>query len=446
MNLNSFFKNNHDLNFPAIISDDYILNYNTIDQIENINDFSFIIYSKNVSFVFYNLLKLDGFAKIISLIPTSIDPIDLETILTSNKFDFIISDEKLEIDKDHKLRILKNVKELYSNNLIELSHNNKKIETQWLIPTSGTTGKPKLVIHTLESLINSVKRFKKNEKIRKWGLLYDHCRFAGIQVILQSLFNGDTLIAPKISWSLIEKLNFLSIHNCTHLSATPTLWRKILLSEYSNKFNFNQITLGGEAADQVILSNLKKKYPYSKITHIYASTEFGVVLSISDYKEGFPKYFLDKAHNGIQLKIINHVLFLKNELMIGKYFEGENFANDDKWINSGDIVKIKDDRVFIIGRENGLIIVGGDKVLPNEIKKILLKCNIVSDAVVYGKSSPITGQLVAANIVLINKNIENEKAKLIITDFSHKYLKRFEVPRFINIVKDIKINTSGKGI
>ena len=84
--------------------------------------------------------------------------------------------------------------------------------------------------------------------------------------------------------------------------------------------------------------------------------------------------------------------------------------------------------------------------MPNEVKKIILGCNIVNDALVYGKSNPITGQLVAAKVTLKDKQINSEEAKLIILDYSKKYLKRFELPRYIDIVDDININDSGKGV
>lgn len=449
MSLSRFFENNQFQNQTAIISEKLTLNYNDkINKINNISKLSFIIYSSNLSFVFCNLLKIDGCAKAVCLLPVGLEFNELSSILQSYKFDFIITDEEIIFNKKFDLIILKNVDEILRLKFNEFrkDHNYEKIETNWLIPTSGTTGTPKLVIHTFLSLTNSLKRSSNKSDIRNWGLLYDHCRFAGLQVILQSLFNHDKLIAPKNIWPLDKKLSFLKLNKCNYLSATPTLWRKILMSEYSNQMDFKQITLGGESADQIILSNLKKQYPNARITHVYASTEFGVVLSASDIKEGFPKSYLNKNHNGFSLKIDKNELLIKNKILKGRYTTGKNFLNNDNWINSGDIVKIKEGRIIITGRINGLIIVGGDKIMPNEVKKTLLGCDIVSDAIVYGKSSPITGQLVAAKIALKDKDIDNEKAKLIILNYSKKYLKRFELPRYINIVDDISINDSGKGV
>ena len=68
--------------------------------------------------------------------------------------------------------------------------------TKWIIPTSGTTGKPKLVAHTHASLTRSVKADIDRGAEFRWGLAYDINRFAGLQVYLQSLLSGSSLLIP----------------------------------------------------------------------------------------------------------------------------------------------------------------------------------------------------------------------------------------------------------
>src|SRR6185437_12017237 len=59
--------------------------------------------------------------------------------------------------------------------------------TAWVIPTSGTTGTPKLVAHTLRSLTRTVKSNPEIGHQFRWGQLYDLARFAGLQVFLNSI-------------------------------------------------------------------------------------------------------------------------------------------------------------------------------------------------------------------------------------------------------------------
>lgn len=426
----------------AAITPKNILKYSEIaTPIENTRGLSFIIFSNDVAFVMQTLVALDGEAKAICILPTALSDDDRDKLLKTCNFDVIITDLPIIFAQKHNLKIVNEIEAL--NNLHNINMK-RKSQTQWLIPTSGTTNTPKLVVHTLASLTSSLRQ--KSEKPKIWALFYDHSRFAGLQVILQSIICGDTLIALDNTHSIEQRVSFLVQHSCTHLSATPTLWRKILMTPSADKLELLQITLGGEAADQIILSNLKAKYPKARITHIYASTEAGVGFSISDGLEGFPTHYLNKPHNGVALKIEDDVLFIQNQALSGKYYNGDEFINDSKWINTGDMVALNNDRVIVIGRENGLINIGGDKVLPEEVKRILLECDLVLDALVYAKSNPITGSLVAANVVLNDDNIDASEAKKIILAHAKKSLKRFQLPRILKIVPSISVNATGKAV
>ena len=121
----------------------------------------------------------------------------------------------------------------------------------------------------------------------------------------------------------------------------------------------------------------------------------------------------------------------------------EGLLSKNGWIDSGDIIKIKGKRFFVIGRENGIINVGGDKVIPEEIRKILLQCSIVQDAVVYGKKNPFTGNLIYADIQLKktnNKYNSQKKFKKYIDD----NLPNNQRPKIINFLKSVIIDHSGK--
>ena len=126
-------------------------------------------------------------------------------------------------------------------------------------------------------------------------LLYGMQRFAGIQVFLQSIFNS-SLFIPNLSNNLNFIVNQFLDNSINCLSASPTLWRKLLMSPKFTELQMRVITLGGEIADQNILNALKKNFKDAKIRHIYASTEAGVGFSVTDGLAGFPKKYLEKNH------------------------------------------------------------------------------------------------------------------------------------------------------
>ena len=325
-----------------------------------------------------------------------------------------------------------------------MKDSNNLVHSSWLVPTSGTTSTPKLSVHTFYTLSKNVKQsfcLKNNENV--WGLLYDISRYAGFQVLFQSLLGRGTLICPNTDISLYKKIKEFHDFSVTNISASPTLWRKILMTALAKELNLKLIILGGEAADQKILNLLNKTFLNAKITHVFASTESGVAFSTSDLKAGFPISFLKDKNFPIDVKIERERLYIKSKGSAPNYVNSKVMKDLDCWIDTGDLIEFDKDRFFIIGRANGIINVGGDKIIPEKIRNILLSSEIVQDVVVYGKKNPFTGNIVSADIELIREGNESEKKKNL-KIFIYKNLSRIERPQIINYVESISINTAGK--
>ena len=213
----------------------------------------------------------------------------------------------------------------------------------------------------------------------------------------------------------------------------------------SKEINLLHATLGGEIADDRILSSINSQYPKAKIVHIFASTEAGVGFSVSDKKSGFPKNYLEKSPLGVGIKIKDNKLFIRNEHVHNKYLgNNKSFGSSDGWIDTGDSVHIKNDRVLFRGREDGVINVGGDKVYPEEIENVLLKHPLVASVKVYAKANPITGSLVAADVILVNSKTNSEEASKILREYNSKILERHKTLAMIKIVSSFDLNSSGK--
>ena len=390
------------------------------------------------------LVSLDGSVKKLCPISTLSNKEDLMHLLTLGEFDTVVSDldeSDLEIFRQKNLRYC-NVIELDTHDKERL--NNIKYNTTWLIPTSGTTSRPKLVRHKLASLASSALKSKNySSETRVWGQFYDFTRFAGYQILFNSLLNGHTIVMSSFYDKISERIQHCSENLVTHISATPTQWRKILMSGVATKIPLKQIILGGEAADQSILNALRKSFPMAKITHTYASTEAGLGISVSDGLAGFPVRFLESSRGSVDLKIRKENLFLRSSSSALGYNDDTKLKDQQGWIDTGDLVKIEEGRFYIIGRTNGIINVGGDKVNPEHIRHILLKHPNIEQVRIYGKKSPITGMVLAADIQLknnINEKVEKNSIKTFVKDkFQPK-----DQPRIINIVGEILINSTGK--
>ncbi|MCU8044152.1 MULTISPECIES: AMP-binding enzyme [unclassified Shewanella] len=319
------------------------------------------------------------------------------------------------------------------------------LKRKMILATSGTTGTPKLVSYELKQLIGTAKTDIAKGLAYNWALVYDVNRFAGLQVYFQTILSGSKLTILESDSSIAQVINLLINSNANCLSATPSFFRKLLMDPKSASINFTRITLGGEIAEQTILNSLKTIYPQAKIIHIYASTEAGVGFSVKDVKEGFPLAFLDEtALLGTSLKIKDGTLWIKSKNTSNTMISGLLELDMDGYINTGDLVAIVDDRILFMGRESGTINVGGNKVIPEEIERVILKHDAISECYVFGKKNSMMGMLVACEVVLKDPSIDKNYIKKDLQSFCHTQLQPFKVPALVKFVSEIEKNSVGK--
>jgi acyl-CoA synthetase (AMP-forming)/AMP-acid ligase II len=317
------------------------------------------------------------------------------------------------------------------------------VETGWRLTTSGTTGLPKVVPHTLRSLARTVVRLPADPP-PIWGMLYDPTRFAGLQVVLQALIGGGRLVLGDTHAALGEQVDTLARHGVTHLSATPTLWRRLLMAPGRERLRLRQATLGGEIADQGTLKALRAAFPGARVTHIYASTEAGVGFSVTDGLAGFPAAYLDAAPGGVRVRVADGMLWVRPPVTAlapggaaGIEVDGEGY------VRTGDLVRVEDGRVLFLGRENGLINVGGVKVYPEAVEAVIATVPGVALSQVSAKRSPVTGALVVAAVQL-EPGADPGAARAAIAAACAERLGREATPAIIRFVEGFATNAAGK--
>lgn len=323
--------------------------------------------------------------------------------------------------------------------------NIEKSQVELILSTSGTSGVPKLVSYSLDRLLGTTLNNISAGERYVWGLVYDINRFAGLQVYFQAVAGGSTLVISDANNSLEKTMGIFADNGVNALSATPTFWRKILMTDSYAKLPLTRITLGGEISDQAILNGLKKSFSNAKLSHIYASTEAGVGFSVKDGLAGFPQCYLKHAPDpSIELKVFSGLLWIKSKRSSSYFLSGDNEFDNDGFMNTGDLVELNGDRVFFKGRESGSINVGGNKVIPEEVEQVLLQHNAVAQCYVYGKKNPMMGMLVVADVVLTLSAQNTIEIKTQLQTHCKLKLSPYKVPALIKFVENISTNATGK--
>lgn len=308
----------------------------------------------------------------------------------------------------------------------------KNTSSKFVLFTSGTTGQPKKVTHSIESLSRSVKighAYANNI----WGLAYNPTHMAGLLVFFQAFFNKCTMI------NLFNKprtyiLEAIEKYNITNISATPTFYR--LLLPFEKQFlNVSRITFGGEKSSTQLHETIQEIFPKAKINNIYASTEAGSL-------------FISNRENFLIPEKIKEMVMIDNgELLIHKSLLGnsESFKlNQDSYYRTGDIVEWVDQSLGLFkfySRKNELINVGGYKINPLEVEEVIQAIPSVKNVFVYGKINSVLGNILCSDIELHeNSQLEEHTLRIHLS----KVLQNFKIPRKIKFVKKIELTNTGK--
>jgi acyl-coenzyme A synthetase/AMP-(fatty) acid ligase len=325
------------------------------------------------------------------------------------------------------------------------------VATEWILLTSGTTGTPKLVAHTLSSLAGTLPRHPPGSSM-VWSTFYDIRRYGGLQIYLRAVLGGTPLVLSSPGESTADFLARAAAHGVTHISGTPSHWRRALMSGAAQSLRPEYLRLSGEVADQGLLDQLREAYPNAKIAHAFASTEAGVAFDVNDGRAGFPAEFVEKPRDGIELKVEDGTLRIRSHRTAARYLgsAASELSRQDGFVDTGDLVELKDGRYYFRGRRGGVINVGGLKVYPEEVEGVLNADPRVRMSLVRPKRNPITGAIVVAEVVLedsVSASLDAaqiERLKNDLLEACRRALPAHKVPARLSFVPALQLSAAGK--
>lgn len=316
-----------------------------------------------------------------------------------------------------------------------------KGDTGIVLFSSGTTGKPKMMIQNFSKLIKSVNIPRKQKSLTFIiFLMFDH--IGGINSLLNCLLLGAPMAIPSDRKpSTVIKL----IKDCgaNVLPTTPTFLNLLMIDENFNQENvpsLKLITYGTERMPNVLLKKLNLAFPKVKILQTFGTSETGILKTIS---KSSGSLFFKIVDNDREFKIVDGELYLKSKTSVSGYINdsNDNFKADG-WYATGDIVEQDDEGyIKIIARKNNIINVGGLKVFPQEVENVINNVPGVIDSSVYGEKNSIIGNIVCAKVYSMSN--DKKSLKNSIKKFCKNRLENYKVPIKI-IFDELKITERGK--
>jgi acyl-CoA synthetase (AMP-forming)/AMP-acid ligase II len=390
------------------------------------------------------MTEIDGVARRMLLCPPDLNADHLQSLMEDADIDAVVTDHperwtdtpvKLVIPAGPPARAATQVK--------------TERGTEWLMLTSGTSGVPKIAGHTLEALTGAiVADGPARSAAAVWATFYDIRRYGGLQIFLRAIVGGGSMVLSSPHEALADHVARLQARGVTHISGTPSHWRKLLMSGSASSFFPRYVRLSGEIADQAVLDGLGAAFPAASIGHAYASTEAGVGFAVNDGREGFPAEIVGVVRDGVEMKVEDGSLRIRSRRTAHAYI-GRNaaeLADRDGFVDTGDMVELRGDRYHFVGRRGGIINIGGLKVHPEEIEAVVNRQPEVRMSRAKSRRSPITGGIVVVDVILADDadaSRSDEIRKAILADCKAS-LAPHKVPAMIKFVSSLDITAAGK--
>ncbi|MGH8198982.1 MAG: AMP-binding protein [Steroidobacteraceae bacterium] len=335
-----------------------------------------------------------------------------------------------------------------------LSAHDYRSDTEWVLLTSGTTGAPKLVAHTLASLTSALASDPDSAESGGappvWSTFYDIRRYGGLQIYLRALYGG-SLVLPSVGEPITEYLARAAAAGVTHISGTPSHWRKALMSGAAQRLSPVYVRLSGEIADQGILDALRAAFPRAMVAHAFASTEAGVGFEVRDGRAGFPACLVGRSEQGVELDVSRGTLRIRSPGNASAYLgdDAPPLKDAEAFVDLGDRLELRDGRYYFVGRSGGIINVGGLKVHPEEVEAVINSHPRVRMSLVRSRRNPIVGAIVTADVVLADgtgggESATEERIRQEILEVCRRTLAAHKVPAQVSFVPALAMSASGK--
>lgn len=392
------------------------------------------------------LVELDGIARRLVLCPPGIGPGLLAYVMETAEADAVVSDQPQPKESGATTWIQ------CGRELQPAVAQARTRETEWVLLTSGTTGLPKLVVHTVASLTDPIRvetapciACARGCSSLVWSTFYDIRRYGGLQIFLRAALTGAPLVLTDGPEPIGDFLARAAACGVTNISGTPSHWRTALMNPAAKLISPRYVRLSGEIADQAILNNLRAAYPQAQIIHAFASTEAGVAFEVTDGFAGFPENYVCSL-KGVEMKIEGGSMQLRSSRLALRYLnrDAAQLRSPDGFVDTGDLVELRDGRYHFMGRRDGMINIGGLKVHPEEVEAVMNRHPRVLVSLVRTRRNPITGAVVTADVALRSGEKGGPELERDLIGFCRSSLCGHKVPVVIKFVTALAISETGK--
>jgi len=333
------------------------------------------------------------------------------------------------------------------------------IESRFTMLTSGTTGTPKGAkrgspegMMPIASMLSRIP-YGSSERIMIAAPLFHSWGLGQLQLglVLGATYVLNHRFDPEAT------LRAVAEHDCTTLAVVPIMMQRILAlpDEIKRKYDLSSLRITA-ASGSALPGHLATEWMDTfgdNLYNFYGSTEVAMAtVATPDDMRAAPGT-AGKAPLGTVVKILDQHgqpvpdgetgrIFVANAMSFEGYTSGEDKERLQGMVSSGDVGHFDaGGRLFIDGRDDDMIVSGGENVFPREVEDLLAGRGDIEEVAVVGVADPEWGQRLKAFVVLkpgANLGIDQVKS------YVKQHLASYKVPRDVAFIEVLPRNATGK--
>ncbi|HYN35857.1 MAG TPA: AMP-binding protein [Actinomycetota bacterium] len=262
---------------------------------------------------------------------------------------------------------------------------------------------------------------------------------------------GSSMVLPE-KFDPEESLRLIELHKATAASFVPVMIKRIvqLDDKVKNRYDLSslRVVMASGSAMGEDLRKAAMEIFGDVLYDLYGSTEAGwVAIARPEDIKSRPKS-VGKAVPGIEIQIFDKEgerieggetgeIFIKSELLFEGYTSGDAKDERDGYMSIGDLGHLDDDFLYIDGRADDMVVVGGENIYPIEIEEVIDGIEGVEDVTVMGIPDDEYGEVLAAFVV--GSASEDEIKKVCKAE-----LASYKVPKRIEKLDELPRTSTGK--
>jgi long-chain acyl-CoA synthetase len=403
------------------------------------------------------------------VIPTSISDSNLANQLKLTNPSIILSNSIFEkklsrINLNEKYSFLDITKFDFKHNSVldcEFDTSSDSSLIALILFSAGTTSVPKAVQlshNNIENTVNRVTNYLNitSNDIDVISLPLSHSFGLGcLNCIIKS---GGTAILHKNTINMPNVISSIKNYQATSFASTPTTFQQIIdkhKSLFQNSIDSvrylltNSSPMPNELTNNLLnILNDKKLYTYYGLTeasrstfHLFKKNDKKINSVGKPLPEVKIKIFTD-SHECLPLE--RGEIYIQGPHVSPGYLQNTSNKKtlDSDWLHTGDIGYFDNDGyLFLIGRKDDLINIGGEKVFPKEIEDIIGSMKEIDEVAVKGIPDKLLGQIVQAYIVTKQEMLVKDQDIVL---FCKGKLENYKIPRIFTYLSKLPKNEQGK--